>query len=138
MELKAKQAAAAELMIEGLEDSEIAERLGLGRTTVWRWRHKPEVATVVAQARNRRMEENRRRLDELVIKAMDVFGELIADENTPPAIRLKAASEVLDRAGITAGSSLELDAKSRAQESAHAAALSGPLDGLMFADEPVV
>ncbi len=84
------------------------------------------------------MEENRGRLDQLVIKAMGVFGALIADENTPPAIRLKAASEVLDRAGITAGSSLELDAQSRAQASAPAAALSGRLDGLMFADEPVV
>ena len=76
------------------------------------------------------------RIREIAIDAVEVLNEMVSDRGTPPALRLRAATDVLDRAGHGAVKKVEgrvahgyftSDEISRLVSEAKAAAGKGPL-----------
>lgn len=97
--LPPRQAQIVDRLLDGETNAEIAAALGIDRSTVWRVRTDPQIAAMVDAARELRMFEIRDRLLDLSHRAVDVLGELMTNAATPPAVRVKAAAEILDRAG---------------------------------------
>ena len=79
---------------------EIAAELGVHRVTVWRTLTEPTAAARLADLTARRQRRAALELSELVEDALGLLGEIVRDAAAPPAVRLRAAEAVLDRAGI--------------------------------------
>jgi hypothetical protein len=94
-------ARALDAMIGGATDAEIARELECDRVTVWRWRHRPDVAGVLAAARAERLHEVAGRLRDAAPRALDLLVRILDDDDAPVSVRVKAAGEILDRAGFT-------------------------------------
>lgn len=97
-QLTAQQHRALDLIAAGSRDSEVAENLGVNRTTVWRWRHYD--SEFQAELNLRRYELSQaatERLRSLVPCALDA----IAEELEGPR-KLRAAATILDLAGFKA------------------------------------
>jgi uncharacterized protein YjcR len=61
-EIHQPQIEAAQLIANGeLGDSEIADRLGISRTTLWNWKQRPEFTALIDEHLARFREEVRRR-----------------------------------------------------------------------------
>ena len=91
---------AVRLALQGKSTAAIAEELQVHRGTVWAWLSSPEVAGKLADARRAVVDAVTLRLQELAHDALDLLAEVMADTNVPPAVRVRAACELLDRAGI--------------------------------------
>lgn len=91
---------AVELALEGMSVREIAAELGVHRVTVWRTLTEPTAAARLADVTARRQSRAALELSELVEDALGLLGEIVRDPAAPPAVRLRAAEAVLDRAGI--------------------------------------
>lgn len=68
--------------------------------TVWRTLTEPTAAARLADVTARRQRRAALELSELVEDALGLLGEIVRDAAAPPAVRLRAAEAVLDRAGI--------------------------------------
>ena len=90
---------AAELLAEGLSHVEVAEALGVSRTTGWRLAQEPEVRSAVKTIRDARAGAAALRIEHVAARAVRVLDELLDDCEAPAAVRLRAACELLDRAG---------------------------------------
>ena len=90
-------ASVVDLALDGLTASEIAARLGIHRSTVWRQLTDPTNAARLAHVTARRIAAQGQRLAHLGEQALDVVEQLLADEAAPPAVRLRAAQLVLER-----------------------------------------
>lgn len=101
-----------DLLAGGRGVGEVASALGVSESTVFRWRDTPEgqarlaaandererERAAAAEARRNTVVEARTRLHELALKAVEALeGGL---NNDDPQARLRAAREVLDRAGV--------------------------------------
>lgn len=91
---------AVELALEGMCVREIAAELGVHRVTVWRTLTEPTAAARLADLTAQRQRRAALELSELVEDALGLLGEIVRDAAAPPAVRLRAAEAVLDRAGI--------------------------------------
>ena len=120
MKQSTKQNTAATLMLEGMSDTDIAKRLRVSRVTVWRWRNSPEVVAILSAERNRRIEHVSDRMRSLVDKALDVIESVIDDPSTAPMVRVKAATVILNRAGVTERAALEARQQSVSTERGYA------------------
>ena len=99
-ELNGKKLLAVDLIIQGLTDREVAERLDVNASTVWRWR--TECPAVIAEINRRRDElfsATAERFRGLVPQALDV---LARELNTEGRGALQAAQIVLRMAGVDA------------------------------------
>ena len=90
-------ASVVELALDGLTAREIAARLSVHRSTVWRQLTDPVNRARLAQLTARRIDANEQRIAQLGEQALDVVEQLLTDEAAPPAVRLRAAQLVLDR-----------------------------------------
>ncbi len=93
-ELTAEQLNAIELLLSGMCDREVSERIGVDRTTVTRWRlYHPAVKAEL----NKRHQEIRgnatEKLLSLLPEAVEVITETIRDKNNPS--RLKCAMDLI-------------------------------------------
>lgn len=95
--------AAVSLLAEGRTIEEVARELGIGRTTLYRWRTSPVFAAALAEATARGLGAALERLRCLREGAIGVLEDLLADAAAPAAVRLAAAREVMDRTGLEAG-----------------------------------
>jgi orotate phosphoribosyltransferase-like protein len=91
---------AVRLALQGKSTAAIAEELQVHRGTVWAWLSSPGVAGKLADARRAVVDAVTLRLQELAHDALDLLAEVMADANVPPGVRVRAACELLDRAGI--------------------------------------
>jgi len=91
------------LLAGGRSDTEAAEALGVSRSTVWKWRTDPAFAVELEKVREKRIQDATARLDALVADAVEVLAIVLRDAEAPTMLRLRAAAEVLDRAGLLAG-----------------------------------
>jgi len=93
---------AVELAIEGKTTGEIASALGVHRATVWSWLSDPVRSAQVDHARRLAVEAVGVRLRELAHDALDTLSSIMLDPVAPHVVRVRAACELLDRAGVGA------------------------------------
>ena len=94
-----KQLMAVDLVLYGMSDKEVAERIGKSRQTVNRWRlHDMEFCALLIKRRKEIRERHRDNLSNLVSKALGVVSEALDVENIN--IRLQAAQTVLRMSGL--------------------------------------
>ena len=98
---------ALELMLAGIDDTEIAQRINMSRTTIWRWRNSAEAVAFLSAHRNREMERLSERMSGLADRALDVLEDVLNDPKAGSMAKLRAATVVLDRIGLTERSALE-------------------------------
>jgi transposase-like protein len=98
---RATVADAVRLAAQGVSTAQIATDLGVHRGTVWAWLSTPEAAADLADTKRAATEGVTMRLRELTHDALDVLADLMRDDAVPHAVRVKAACELLDRAGVT-------------------------------------
>jgi hypothetical protein len=91
------------LLATGLRIEEIAETLGVHRSTIWRWRQDPEFIAQWNQILVDTREEQTRSLIELQQEAIEALRGCLRSEND--LVRLRASLSVLERvASLTVGS----------------------------------
>ena len=120
MKTNPKFDSAVNLMLEGLSDREIAKKIGISKVTAWRWRNTPEAAATLGAARNRQVERVNDRMSLLVDTALDVIEAVINDPEASPMVKVRAATVILDRAGITERAAAESLHASKQAEARHA------------------
>lgn len=91
---------ALELLSEGASKSSVAAELEVQPSTVWRWLQDPSFAAELRQIHEDRLEQVEDRLQCLAKDALEVMATIMMDAEAPHAVRLRAASEILERAGI--------------------------------------
>jgi len=97
--LTAAQEVAADLVVAGKTDGEVAEAVGVTRQTVWEWRHRnPAFIAETNRRRKELWEAASERLRGLVARAVDVLAEDLDGEDR--RLRQQAAVHVLRAFGL--------------------------------------
>jgi hypothetical protein len=89
-----------DLMVRGCSITQVALELGVNRTSVWRWTKEPIFAAALAEAQREVLDEARTRIKLLATSAVEALAVTLAEADDPSA-RIRAATALLDRAGIT-------------------------------------
>lgn len=101
-EAKAK---ALEMLGNGSTPGEVCKALNITHSCLWKWRtNDKEFAAQLLEARRERMSSHRADIESAVTRALEFVTQTIDDEDAPPAVRLRAAEGILDRAGFESGS----------------------------------
>ena len=99
----AQQAKTLGLLSTGLRIEEIADNIGVHRSTIWRWRQEPEFVAQWNQILADTREEQTRSLLELQQEAIEALRGCLRSEND--MVRLRASLSVLERvSSLTVGS----------------------------------
>ena len=93
--LNAQQQQTLGLLTTGLRIEEIAETLGVHRSTIWRWRQDPEFIARWNQILTDTREEQTRSLLELQQEAIEALRGCLRSENE--MVRLRASLSVLEK-----------------------------------------
>ena len=93
--LNAQQQQTLGLLTTGLRIEEIAEKLGVHRSTIWRWRQEPEFVAQWNQILVDTREEQTRSLLELQQEAIEALRGCLLSEND--MVRLRASLSVLEK-----------------------------------------
>lgn len=101
VDLSPQQARAVALLAQGYSITHAAADVGVHRTTIHGWlRSVASFQAALKEARKEFAEQLRDDLRDLSDAALDTLRALLAAEDTPPAVRLKAALAVLERPGF--------------------------------------
>ena len=95
------QVRAVELMVEGRSNEEIANTLGVDRTTVWRWRTRADVRAEVRRLQTIRGDWLWQRIERLSADAVSTLEDLLADKSLDGSLRLRAAQAALEISGVS-------------------------------------
>ena len=99
---------ALELILAGHSVTDIASQVGVRRETVWRWRNDPSFASEVSVRQAQRRQSIHDELDAGVIESVRMLRGLVADTDAPPVVRVRAATALMDRAGLTPAYAVEV------------------------------
>ena len=102
------QQRALELILAGHSVTDIASQVGVRRETVWRWRNDPSFASEVSVRQGQRRQSIHDELDAGVIESVRMLRGLVADTDAPPGARVRAATALMDRAGLTPAYAVEV------------------------------
>jgi len=94
--LSEKQRQAIVYHLQGMGDAAVAEKLGLQRTTVWRWRQCPYYAVALNTEREELWRDTRERLRSLASAAIDVVEDALADKDVKTAWKILEAVRLND------------------------------------------
>ena len=78
------------------------------RETVWRWRQDPSFASEVSVRQGQRRQAIHSELDAGVLEAVGMLRGLVADPEAPAGARVRAATALMDRAGLTPAYAVEV------------------------------
>jgi hypothetical protein len=106
-DLTERQRAAAQLLLRGMTDSEVAREIGVDRGTIGRWRKTPSFRKEVEQARAKMWQDSVSRLHALIGPALGILEQQLNGENKMMALR--AAAILLRLAGPARLPRLSLD-----------------------------
>lgn len=95
-----KRQRALALVLAGRSHAEVAALLRVRRETVWRWSRDPRWAAELSARRADRRAAVAGELDAAALDAVRVLRGLVNDVAAPPVARVRAAAELLDRAGV--------------------------------------
>jgi hypothetical protein len=96
---------------------------------VWRWRNDPSFASEVDLRQSQRRQSIHDELDAGVIESVRMLRGLVADTDAPPGARVRAATALMDRAGLTPAYAVEVRHKAEhLQEQATEQAFKDPQD----------
>jgi len=97
--LSNKQLLAVDLVLHGMNDQEVGERIGKSRQTVNRWcLHNMEFCSLLTKRRKEVREHHRDGLNDLVSEALQVVREAMKEDDI--STRLQAALAVLRMSGL--------------------------------------
>ena len=82
--------------LQGLTDSQIGEKMGIEKSTVWRWKQKDEFQSALQAERKRRKDARRFKLENAVDVAIDALMDVAGNSEDHKA-RVAASKELLDR-----------------------------------------
>ena len=99
--MQPKQQRALDLMLAGHTTTEVAAQIGVRRETVWRYTQDPAFAAEVSRRRAERRMAIHAELDAGVRQAVQMLRGLVSDPEAPPGARVRAATALMDRAGLT-------------------------------------
>ena len=102
------QQRALKLILAGHSVTDIASQVGVRRETVWRWRNDPSFASEVSVRQGQRRQSIHDELDAGVIESVRMLRGLVADTDAPPGARVRAATALMDRAGLTPAYAVEV------------------------------
>ena len=103
-----KRQRAIDLVLAGRSHTEVATELGCRRETVWRWSGEPAFAAEISARRVDRRGAVAAELDAGALDAVRLLRSLVGDAEAPAAARVRAAAELLDRAGVTSTVAVEI------------------------------
>lgn len=99
-ELSTEQAQAIVLLSEGLGVTTVAERVGVDRRTIWRWRQAPHFLAELQRRREDLLDHGARTLASVVPDATAALAAIVRDPSADATVRLRAAEAILDRVGL--------------------------------------
>ena len=82
--------------------------VGVRRETIWRWTQDPAFAAEVSRRQAERRQAIHSELDAGVLEAVQMLRGLVADPETPAGARVRAATALMDRAGLTPAYAVEV------------------------------
>lgn len=107
-------------LAEGRTPTEVAEALGVERSTVWRWLQRPDFAALASQFNGTSVEGARARIGALVSDALEVLEAVLRDPGAPVQARIQAAREILDRAGLKSTDRVQVETSTHTATVVHA------------------
>ena len=106
--MQPKQQLALDLMLAGHTTTEVAAQIGVRRETVWRYTQDPDFAAEVSRRRAERRLAVHAELDAGVREAVQMLRGLVSDPEAPHGARVRAATALMDRAGLTPAYAVEV------------------------------
>jgi hypothetical protein len=95
------------LIAAGSTATEAAAATGVHRNTVLNWLRSPAFAETYQRACRRRAAAFTKHAEAIAIESFAAIRAIVTDPQMPPAVRLKAALAMIDRAGATLAAPLE-------------------------------
>ena len=95
------RATAARLLEAGYTVHTVAARLDIRPSTVWSWSREPEVQSAIQAGKERRKAILGQKFEGAADVALEALIEVAGDAGVAPRDRVTAASQLLDRCGIT-------------------------------------
>ena len=110
MKLNAQHHKAIILLSEGLNNKEVAERLGLAPETISRYKADYDFQAALNAELTANREAQRDKLRSLTSEALNSIQSVLMDEATPPRDKLTAAFKILELTGLKHQSIGSIDA----------------------------
>ena len=117
--MQPKQQRALDLLLAGHATTAVAAEVGVRRETIWRWTQDPAFAAEVSRRQAERRQAIHSELDAGVLEAVQMLRGLVADPEAPAGARVRAATALMDRAGLTPAYAVEV--RHRDDQRAHQA-----------------
>ncbi len=95
-----KRVVALEMLAAGNSQQEVADHLGVSKSTVWRWLQDDEFGEQLHKMTRASVSLARRQIEALIPRAIRYLARAVGSKSVPAAIRLQAARDILDRAGL--------------------------------------
>ncbi len=106
--MQPKQQRALDLLLAGHATTAVAAEVGVRRETIWRWTQDPAFAAEVSRRQAERRQAIHSELDAGVLEAVQMLRGLVADPEAPAGARVRAATALMDRAGLTPAYAVEV------------------------------
>ena len=106
--MQPKQQRALDLLLAGHATTAVAAMVGVRRETIWRWTQDPDFAAEVSRRQAERRLAIHAELDAGVLEAVQMLRGLVADPEAPAGARVRAATALMDRAGLTPAYAVEV------------------------------
>lgn len=87
---------AIDLILQGLTDLKVGEKMGIDQSTVWRWRQKDDFQAALQAERKRRRDARNYKLEHASEVAIDSLVDVSQNSKDDKA-RVQASKELLDR-----------------------------------------
>jgi Homeodomain-like domain len=96
--LDERRQAAMQLLLAGMSVARVAKEIGVHRQTLWRWRNEPGFAAELKRRGEEMWDENARRLQGMLGRAIDVMEHQLGDRYE--RIRFRAAQAILSLSSV--------------------------------------
>jgi hypothetical protein len=93
--------AALSMIADGVPVSQVAAHFKVHQTTMRKFRMRPDIALAISEIQSGAVEASRDVLKATGRKAASFLALCVDDDMMPPAVRLNAAIQILDRIGVT-------------------------------------